>query len=178
MKKNWLPIFLLLWAGAMPVVCSASMTNAATARDVLTMQAGRFYLGGQPFAEISFNKFDLFWSVWQGLQDSRKQGQADAWDRALAKQDIVLHELHSLGCRTIRIFGAPYKEFGNSWESDPAWRADFFQAMDMTLDLCNRHDIKVIYSLGAAHLYDSATIRKSRKGGESQYELIVNPAAL
>ena len=177
MKKNWLPIFLFLLAGVVPAVYSASVAGDATARDVLTLQAGHFYLDSQPFAEISFNKFDLFWSLWQGLQDSRKQGQTDAWGKALAKQNISLHELHSFGCRTIRIFCAPYKEFGNSWESDPAWRADFFKAMDMTLDLCDRHDIKVIYCLGAAHLYDSDNIRKSHKGGDSQYELIVNPAA-
>jgi hypothetical protein len=29
--------------------------------DVLGIKDGRFFLDGKPFAEVSFNKYDLFW---------------------------------------------------------------------------------------------------------------------
>lgn len=150
---------------------------ALTSKDVFTWHAGQFCLDGQPFAEISYNKFDLFWSLWQGLQDSRKQGRTDAWDTALAKQDAALRELHDLGCRTIRIFAVPPREVGQAWASDPGWRTDFFKAMDATLDLCDQHNIKVVYGLGAALLHDSTVSRKSRQGDEGLYDLVANPAA-
>ena len=35
-----------------------------TPNDLLSVRAGRFYLDGRPFAEISFNKFDLLWQLY------------------------------------------------------------------------------------------------------------------
>ncbi|MBT7298682.1 MAG: hypothetical protein HN849_04180, partial [Victivallales bacterium] len=38
-----------------------------TKDDVLSVRDGRFYLEGRPFAEISFNKFDLLWQLYDQL---------------------------------------------------------------------------------------------------------------
>jgi hypothetical protein len=49
---------VLLPASALPL--RAELTRD----DVLSIQDGRFFLEGQPFAEISFSKFDLFWQLY------------------------------------------------------------------------------------------------------------------
>src|SRR5690349_21689613 len=38
-----------------------------TKEDVLSIREGRFFLDGKPFVEISFNKFDLFWQLYDQL---------------------------------------------------------------------------------------------------------------
>ena len=39
--------------------------------DVLSLSGGRLQLDGAPFAEISFNKFDLFWALHDELRADR-----------------------------------------------------------------------------------------------------------
>lgn len=160
------------------VAPNVAAAAGVTATDVLTLKNGRFYLDGQPFAEISFNKFDLFWSLWGSLrQNARTRAGTNAWIAAVATQDQALRELHALGFRTIRIFGAPHESFGDTWVTDPAWRNDFFKALDTTLDLCDKNNIKVILSLGAASVHDKAPQQASAPKGETSFDLIANPAA-
>jgi len=73
--------------------------------DVLSIRKGRFYLDGQPFAEISFNKFDLFWQ----LYDQLEAGIALSGNNPMVQaQDRALRELHEMGFRTIRFFALPW----------------------------------------------------------------------
>ena len=75
-----------------------------TKDDVLSIRKGRFYLDGQPFAEISFNKFDLFWQ----LYDQLEAGKALSGDNPIVQaEDRALREMHGMGFRTIRIFALP-----------------------------------------------------------------------
>src|SRR5690242_16803782 len=67
--------------------------------DVLSIQNGRFYLEGKPFAEISFNKYDLFWQLYDQLADGK---YLDATNPLLRAQDKALRDLHELGFETIR----------------------------------------------------------------------------
>jgi hypothetical protein len=121
--------------------------NEITIKDVLSVQGGKFYLEGKPFAEISFNKFDLIWSIWS----SAKQGDIiDAANPIVKKQDEALSELSENGFRTIRVFGMPYR-MSDYWEiySDKETRNSiYYKAIDKSLELCQKHNLKVVFTLG------------------------------
>src|SRR4051794_11357321 len=72
-----------------------------TQKDVLSIRSGQFFLDGKPFAEISFNKFDLFWQ----LYDQLTLGQPlDPSNPIVAAQERALRNLHELGFQSIRVF--------------------------------------------------------------------------
>ncbi|MDR3707519.1 MAG: cellulase family glycosylhydrolase [Capsulimonadaceae bacterium] len=158
--------------------CTASHAAPLTKRDVLTLRDGRFYLHGKRFAEISFNKFDLFWEPFDLLKNGK--GDTQEYRDMVAAQDHALRELHEMGFRSIRIFGAPW----GIWDlratfDDPAKRESvYFKAMDTVLDLCDKNDIRVVYSLGCANFTDRALVHgKWVYGEEHERELIANPAS-
>src|SRR5258707_79377 len=59
------------FAGTEPEKVSSPGTTSQVAqltwKDVLSIKDGRFFLDGEPFSEISFNKFDLFWQLYDQL---------------------------------------------------------------------------------------------------------------
>jgi len=155
---------------------AAQRGGALTKNDVLTIRDGKFYLQGKPFAEISFNKFDLFWEIF----DLINNGKADTQEYRdmIASEDHALSDLHEMGFHSIRFFAAPW---GN-WTlrpvfDDPVKRESIFhKAMDATLDLCDKNQIKVVYSLGAADFDDTAIVNgKWVHGPEEKRELIADP---
>jgi len=155
---------------------AAKPANVLTRQDVLTIQNGSFYLQGKPYAEISFNKFDLFWEIYS-LLDAGK-GNTPEYNAMVKSEDRALSELHSLGFHSIRIFAAPWA----NWEfrivyDDPIKRQEvFYKAMDTTLDLCDKNQIKVVYSLGAADFTDTKLVGSVWVGGEEQKrELMRDP---
>jgi len=180
---KWITIAgsLLLCAAASVATsleCHAAASNGAlTKSDVLTTRDGMFFLEGKRFAEISFNKFDLFWELFDLLKDGK--GDTQEYRDMVAKQDQALRELHEMGFRSIRFFGAPWA----IWEfrpvyNDPEKRVSvFYKAVDTALDLCDKHHIKVVYSLGAMNFRDVAIVPgKGWVHGEEQArELMANP---
>jgi len=155
---------------------AAKPANVLTRQDVLTIQNGSFYFRGKPYAEISFNKFDLFWEIYS-LLDAGK-GNTPEYNAMVKSEDRALSELHSLGFHSIRIFAAPWA----NWEfrivyDDPIKRQEvFYKAMDTTLDLCDKNQIKVVYSLGAADFTDTKLVGSVWVGGEEQKrELMRDP---
>lgn len=145
-----------------------------TRDDVLSIRDGRFFLEGRPFAEISFNKFDLFWQLYDALAAGK---DLDAANPAVQAQDKALRDLHELGFRSIRIFALPWGPDGPASYADPARRRILYAALDKMLELCDAHDIRVVWSLGAGAFTD--TKLEPGKGwvyGEEQErELIANP---
>jgi len=144
--------------------------------DVLTIRDGRFYLEGKPFAEISFNKFDLFWQLYYLLKDGK--GETQEYADMVASQDRALAELGEMGFRSIRIFAAPW----GIWEFRPIFNdaqkreSIFYRAMDMALDLCDKNGIKVNYSLGASTFTDTVRVGDEwQRGEEHERELVANP---
>jgi len=116
--------------------------------DVLSLKGGCFYLDGKPFVEISFNKFDLLWAIWQGANSA----DPSELQRAMARQDAALRDLHAMGFRTIRIFGSPWTASSKGglqaiW-NDETNRKRLLGAIDTTLDLCEKNQIQVDFSLG------------------------------
>ncbi|HPA17561.1 MAG TPA: cellulase family glycosylhydrolase [Verrucomicrobiae bacterium] len=165
-------------AGAMLVLLSfmgMAAAQEASRNDVLAWKAGRFYLEGQPFAEISFNKFDLFWAVNDARLAAAKEGTRAGLDKALAAQEEALCEIREIGCRTIRIFGSPWGTVSGVYD-DPAQRAEMFAAMDAVLAMCERQGVKVIYSLGAAGFHDQQPRKK--KVGEVSRDDATRPEGL
>jgi hypothetical protein len=145
-----------------------------TRDDVLSIKDGRFFLDGKPFAEISFNKFDLFWQLYDQLAAGQKLDGANPMVKA---QDKALRDLHELGFQSIRIFALPWGPDGPASYADPVKRKNLFAALDKTLELCDAHDIRVVWSLGVLSFTD--TKLEAGKGwvyGEEQErELVSNP---
>ena len=151
-------------------------SNTLTKDDVLSIRDGKFFLENKPFAEISFNKFDLFWELYGLLKDGK--GDTQEYRSMVASQDEALRELHEMGFRSIRFFALPW----GIWNfrpvyNDPKKRESvFYKAMDTTLDLCDKNNIRVVYSLGAADFTDTVlTGGKWVRGEEHERELFANP---
>ena len=163
-------------AAVLPATKRAGVT--LTKNDVLTIRQGRFFLGGRPFAEISFNKFDLFWEIF-GLLQQNKDDTPEYRDM-VASQDRALAELHAMGFHSIRFFALPWGIWDfRSVYGDPDRRARvFYKAMDTALDLCDKNHIQVVYSLGCANFTDTSLMDgKWVRGEEQARELIANPAS-
>jgi hypothetical protein len=159
---------------ALPGPNSASLVPQLTRKDVLSIKDGHLFLEGEPFAEISFNKYDLFWQLYDQLAEGKRLDSANALVQA---QDKALRNLHELGFKTIRIFALPWGPAGPESYANPQKRNNLYAALDKTLDLCEGHDIRVVWSLSAGSFTD--TKLESGKGwvyGEEQErELISKP---
>jgi hypothetical protein len=152
----------------------AATVAQLTQKDVLSIKHGRFYLDGRPFAEISFNKFDLFWQLYDQLAGGKPLNAANPLLRA---QDKALRDLHELGFKTIRIFALPWGPAGPASYANFDRRKDLYAALDKTVELCDAHDIRVVWSLGAATFTDTKLDPQKGwvYGEEQQRELISNP---
>ncbi|HBQ64562.1 MAG TPA: hypothetical protein DD727_06510 [Clostridiales bacterium] len=151
--------------------------NVVTRNDVLSIRNGKYYLDGKPFSEISFNKFDLFWSIWDEAYAGRPIGRDNP---KVAAQAEALKELHDLGFRTIRFFALPFMhaDWRKIYEDPDKRESVFYKAMDLVLDLCDENGIKVVYSLACGAFIDR--IWSSEKasylyGEEHTRELVGNP---
>jgi len=163
-----------------PVACAllASLAGSASGQqpaltqdDVLSLKDGRFYLDGRPFAEISFNKFDLFWQLWSEVEQGRELDDANPM---VARQDKALRELKSLGFRTIRIFAVPWS--GREFFEDPIRRTAYFKALDKTYELCDRNGMRVYACIGCGGFSEIPNhARKVDAGKEHLRELVANP---
>jgi len=145
-----------------------------TADDVLTIHDGRLFLDHKPFAEISFNKFDLLWQLYDELQAGRT---LDPTNQLVQAQDHALSTLHQLGFRSVRIFALPWGPAGPAAYADPSRRNLLYAAFDKTLDLCDAHDIRLAWSLAAGTFTDTKLdpVKGWVFGEEQQRELISNP---
>jgi hypothetical protein len=159
---------------AMPDKGGPTQRRALGTEDVLTIDRGQFFLEGQPFAEISFNKFDLFWQLYDQVAAGKR---LDATNPMVEAQDRALRNLHELGFRTIRIFALPWGPKGPASYADPQKRTRLYAALDKTLELCDAHNIRVVWSLGAGGFTD--TTHDPGKGWihgkEHQRELVAQP---
>jgi hypothetical protein len=159
-----------------PILTTQTHATPLARKDVLSIQNRRLFLDGGPFAEISFNKFDLFWQLYDQLARSDYLNADNPLVRA---QDKALRNLHELGFKTIRIFALPWGPAGPEAYANPDKRRMLYAALDKTLELCDAHDIRVVWSLAAACFTD--TRLEPGKGwvyGEEQErELIADPEA-
>ncbi|MBN8217995.1 MAG: hypothetical protein J0L75_15240 [Spirochaetes bacterium] len=160
------------------LVLVAALAGAPPSKaDVLSIQDGRPFLDGKPFVELSFNKFDLFWQ----LYDLAKAGKPlDGGDPMVQAQDRALAELAGMGLKTIRLFGMPWGnwDFASNWADPEKKEKVFFAAVNKALDLCEKNGIRAVYSLAAHEFYDRALVKgKWELGEEHNRELLRDPGS-
>ena len=180
MRWVWAALLMILSLLLAPEMSSsadaARPIRPLTRQDVLSITNGRFYLEGKPFAEISFNKFDLFWQLYDQLDQGKQLNLTNPMVRA---QDKALRNLHDLGFKTIRIFALPWGPAGPAAYADPQKRRNLYSALDETLRLCDAHDMRVVWSLSAGSFTDTKLDREKGwiYGQEQQRELIANASS-
>ena len=152
------------------------LTTPLTKDDVLSVRDGRFHLDGKPFAEISFNKFDLLWQLYDQLSAGKTLDDANPMVRA---QDKALRELHEMGFRTIRFFALPWGPAGPEAYADSAKRERLYEALDKALELCDRHDIRAVWCLEAGNFTDTQLVPGTGwvHGEELKRELMADPGS-
>ena len=113
-----------------------------TQNDVLTIKDGNFILGGKPFVEISFNKFDLYWQLFDAL---RFDGET-AYQAMIVKQEQSLKELSEMGFRSIRAFMMPWapNDFKEYYFDATKKETIYLRALDDTLRICEKYDMKIV----------------------------------
>lgn len=174
------PISLCILLASALVGASAAARSAGvvTVDDVLSTRNGQFYLDGRPFAEISFNKFDLFWQLW----DEANRGEAlEAGNFKYDRQEKALKDLHDMGFRTIRVFGHPWSGVGfrEVFDDLSTRESVYFRALDAVFDLCEKYDMKVIFCLGCADFTDKVFDPAVGfvQGDEHLRELVADPSS-
>jgi hypothetical protein len=169
--KNSRTLFFLVAALLVPLSQPAAELSR---KDVLSIKDGQFFLDEKPFAEISFNKFDLLWQLYDQLAEGKQLSETN---RSVQAQDRALRDLHELGFKTIRIFALPWGPAGPESYVDPAKRKNLYAALDKTLQLCDAHDIRAVWSLGAASFTDTKLDPGKGWvfGEEQERELVANP---
>ncbi len=176
-KLRWLFVLGLSFGiGTAASAQSETGGKAASLRrdDVLSIRDGRFHLDGRPFAEISFNKFDLLWQLYEQLAAGNALDEANPIVRA---QDQALRDLQEMGFRSIRFFALPWGPSGREAYSDPEKRKLLYTALDKALELCDRHSIRVVWSLAAGNFADAELVPGKGwiYGEEHKRELVSNP---
>lgn len=150
---------------------SLSDNKTITSDEVLTYVDGRYHLDGKPFAEISFNLFDLFWVLF----DSACKGEPlDETNPSYVEKERSLKELHEMGFRTIRIFGHPFSQaqFRGMYD-DPTKREKYYEAVDAAISLAEKYNIGIVWSLGVSNFCDDGSNLTKEEG--SLADLMGNP---
>ena len=143
-----------------------------TAQPFLTSHGTELSLGGQPFHELSFDKYDL---LYQFVQPG---GAGWGFDGAAAAID-ALRILGQRGYRVVRVATSPYAA---SWfdevffDPDSAMQAvkrqRFFAGFDAMLDAADRNDIRIVADL----MWNVANL--GELGGHSVREGMTSPESL
>jgi hypothetical protein len=143
-----------------------------TKNDVLSIQNNRFMLDGKPFAEISFNKFDLFWSLWQEAMAGK---ELNDYNPMVQRQQKALSDLSKAGFKTIRFFGmvheSQFKWFKSVYIDDVKSEKIYYQALDKAIELLERNNLRAVFSLGCSAFADE-------EAGEHLRELVTNPKSV
>lgn len=136
---------------------------------------GRFYMNGQPYYEISFNKFDIAAQILINyFPDNFKDFNIGEDQRANAER--ALRELSNSGFTTIRFFS-----YVDSYEMihDPVESEKYWAGLDELYDLCDKYGIKVVPSLSLGSSLMTACEYVEGLGyvsmGEDRIDLITNP---
>ena len=143
-----------------------------TKNDVLSIQNNKFMLDGKPFAEISFNKFDLFWSLWQEAMAGK---ELNDYNPMVQRQQKALSDLSKAGFKTIRFFGmvheSQFKWFKSVYIDDVKSEKIYYQALDKAIELLERNNLRAVFSLGCSAFADE-------EAGEHLRELVTNPKSV
>ena len=116
-----------------------------SAKDGILRTEGELYhLNGKEFVEIGWNKFDLFWSLWE--EESKGRRVDDPNNAMVQKQDLALQELSQLGFNTIRFFATPFA--GRQFHTELDQRETYYRIMDTIVAMLEKHQISACLCLG------------------------------
>ena len=158
-------------AQEMVVISDENRKNDGILRNV----GGRFYMNGQPYYEISFNKFDLAAQILINYFPDRYRDFNIGEDQR-ANAERALKELSDNGFTTIRFFS-----YVDSYAmiNDPVESEKYWTGLDELFDLCDKYNIKVVPSLCCGTGYMTACQYVEGVGyvsiGEDRIDLITNP---
>ena len=110
--------------------------------DILRLVGDRLYMNGEPYYEISFNKYDLFTQLWAAYSNDPNYPSAEYRDAAA---EAALKQLHDNGFKSVRVFccaDVPDLMY------DAVVKGKYYETMDKMFDLCDKYDIKVVVCLG------------------------------
>ena len=145
-----------------------------TRDDVLSIRDGRFYLDGQPFAEISFNKFDLFWQLFDQLEAGKTLDEANSMVRAQDKACVNCPRWDSARSASSRCPGGravPRRT------PIPKNVSSSMRPWTRPLSSVSAAAIRVVWSLGAGTFTDTRLVPGKGwvHGEEHLRELVSNP---
>ncbi len=159
----------------MVVISTGSYTNDHVLRSI----GGSFWMDGEPYYEISFNKWDL--SAQIAADPSFNDGEyvSRSWctpETTLAGAERALRELSENGFKTIRIFASNVNPGRGQAALDR-----LFAHTDLMYDLCDKYGIRVIPCLGLMdrEFLDGQYVEGAGwvSGTETYYDLITDPAS-
>ncbi len=144
---------------------------------VLRSIGGSFWMNGEPYYEISFNKWDLSAQIAADASFNDGEYTNRSWctpETTLAGAERALRELSENGFRTIRIFASNVNP-GRGQEAIDR----LFAHTDLMYDLCDRYGIRVVPCLGLmdGEFLDGLHVDGAGwvTGTESTYDLITDP---
>lgn len=116
--------------------------------DILRNVGGKFYMNGEPYYEISFNKFDLCYQI---FAEYRPNSEYPSSVYQSAAAEAALKQLSERGFSSVRVFvysnAFPYIMY------DEEEQETYFKAMDQLFDLCDKYNIKLVVCLGLIEDY-------------------------
>lgn len=141
--------------------------------NILRIVGDRLYMNGEPYYEISFNKYDLFYQLWAAHSGDR-QFPSEEFRQSAA--EAALSQLHDCGFRSIRVFcssDVPELMY------DTVERGYYFETMDKMFDLCDKYGIKVVVCLNL--ISDNFVVKQRVPGSglvntdETVLDLVADP---
>ena len=123
--------------------CLVITTGEYKKDEILRNIGGKLYMNGEPYYEISFNKFDLFYQIMAQYVPSN---QYPSSEYTIEAAEAALKQLNELGFRSIRVF--VYSGEFKDLMYNEAHQEIYFKAMDDFFDLCDKYEIKVVVCLG------------------------------
>ncbi len=146
---------------------------------VLRAIGGSFWMNGEPYYEISYNKWDLSAQIAADARFNGGEYVSRSWnspDTTIAGAERALKELSENGFKTIRIFASTVNP-GRGQEAVDR----LFAHTDFMYDLCDQYGIRVVPCLG---LMDREFLDGRHvdgvgwvSGTETDYDLITDPGS-
>lgn len=116
--------------------------------NILKAIGGKLYMNGEPYYEISFNKYDLFYQILAAYESNIEY---PAEENTISAAEAALKQLHELGFKSIRVFA--YSNAYSDLMYNEAHQETYFKAMDQLFDLCDKYDIKIVMCMGLAESF-------------------------
>lgn len=159
-------------------LCMVVLTTGDRLSDnVLRAIGGTFWMNGEPYYEISFNKWDLNYQIAADPSFHNGEFVSRSWsttETTIAGAERALKELSENGFKTIRVFCDNI----NPCKGDETMEA-FFAQTDFMYDLCDRYGIRVVACLGlmSEEFVDVKYVEGAGwvSGTENYFDFVTNP---